>query len=193
MDKFTRGNGLLESFLAKRRTAKATYLLKNATKGKILDIGCGSYPYFLLNANFQEKYGIDPSLKNLKIDNLNLQRADVTKQKLPFKDDFFDAVTMLAVFEHIEHDKLQKLIKEINRVLIKGGVLVITTPAPWADKLLHQMAKVSLISSEEIHEHKHNHHKEKIEGIIESGGFAKRNIHSGFFEFGMNMWFTAKK
>jgi ubiquinone/menaquinone biosynthesis C-methylase UbiE len=158
-----------------------------------LDIGCGSYPYFLLHTDFTEKYGIDPSLTTLKIQGLDLKKANVTKQRLPFGNNYFNAVTMLAVFEHIEHDKLQKLIREINRVLVKGGILVVTTPAPWADKLLHQMARISLISKEEIHEHKHNHHRERIEGIIKNGGFKRRSISSGFFELGMNMWFVAKK
>jgi hypothetical protein len=55
------------------------------------------------------------------------------------------------------------------------------------------MAKVGLISAEEIHEHKHNHSKERIEDIIGDGGFSQANIRSGFFELGMNMWFVAKK
>jgi CTP synthase (UTP-ammonia lyase) len=68
-----------------------------------------------------------------------------------------------------------------------------TTPASWSDKLLHFMAKFGLISAEEIHEHKHNHAKEKIESILVEAGFEKRKISSGFFEIHMNMWFTASK
>jgi predicted SAM-dependent methyltransferase len=100
---------------------------------------------------------------------------------------------MLAVFEHIEYDKLSFVLKEVRRVLKKDGIFIITTPAPWADKFLHIMARFRLISSEEIHEHKHNHSKEKIEDILSKAGFDKRKIKSGFFEIYMNMWFSASK
>ena len=189
----TRGHGLLEGFLAKKRSSMANKLLKNAKKEKILDIGCGSYPYFLLSSNFKEKYGIDPSLKLVSNKKLKLLKKDATKQKLSFADNFFDVVTMLAVFEHIDGKKLNSLLKEIRRVLKGNGVLIITTPSSWSDKLLHNMAKIGLISSEEIHEHKHNHRKKKIEDIILEAGFEKERIRSGYFEVYMNMWFTAGK
>ena len=192
----TRGWGLLEVFLAKQRANKAnSFIPKTFREGKILDIGCGSFPYFLATTNFKEKYGIDPVI-NLKVvgeKGIRLNKIAAGAKRLPFEDSFFDVVTMLAVFEHIDHDDLTPVIKEINRILRKGGILIITTPAPWADKLLHQMARVGLISSEEIHEHKHNHRREKIEDIIESAGFKKNKIRSGFFELRMNMWFVAQK
>ncbi|MEK7160104.1 MAG: class I SAM-dependent methyltransferase [Patescibacteria group bacterium] len=196
MHRFTRGNGLLEDFLAKKRAEKANNLMpQNYRKGKILDIGCGSYPYFLINTNFNQKYGIDPSLKlsDIKNKQLNLQVLDVTGNKLPFADSYFDVVTMLAVFEHIDGDKLIPVLKEIYRVLKKDGMFIITTPAPWADKLLHQMSKIGLISSEEIHDHKHNHPRSKIENILQQGDFERHKIKSGYFEIYMNMWFTAVK
>ena len=141
----TRGWGLLEGLLARERANKANALISKAFRqGKILDIGCGSFPYFLTTINFKQKYGVDPSLNSLSVDDINLQRLDVAKQKLPFKNAFFDVVTMLAVFEHIEHKDLMPVIKGIYRILKKGGLLIITTPAPWSDKLLHQMAMMSL-------------------------------------------------
>lgn len=192
----TRGFGFLEDLLAKLRAdnanSKIPYSLR---KGKILDIGCGSYPYFLINTDFNEKYGIDPSLKLSEIiDNkLNLQTFDVAKNTLPFKDSYFDVVTMLAVFEHIDNSKLLSVLKEIERVLKNNGLFIITTPAPWSDKLLHLMARVGLISSEEIHEHKTHHSKKRIENVLLDAGFKKTKIKSGYFEIYMNMWFTATK
>ncbi len=192
MKNFTRGDGLLEGFLAKRRAEKANnFIPKIYRKGKILDIGCGSYPYFLSTTIFSEKYGIDPSLSIRKISNIKLIKKDVTKQKLPFNDNYFDVVTMLAVFEHINGNKIEFVLNEICRVLKKSGILIITTPAPWSDKLLHQMGKVGLISSEEIHDHKTHYQRLEIEDIISKAGFKKEKIKSGYFELGFNMWFTA--
>lgn len=196
MSKFTRGKGLLEDFLAKKRAQKANKFIPiDYRKGRVLDIGCGSYPYFLINTKFNEKYGIDPSLKLSEVSNneLNLQRADITKSELPFSDSYFDVVTMLAVFEHLDNIKLIPVLSEIRRVLKKNGLFIMTTPAPWADKLLHQMARIGLISSEEIHEHKTHHPKLKIEEMLQSAGFDRNKIKSGYFEVYMNMWFTADK
>lgn len=192
----TRGSGLLESFLAKKRAEKAnSFIPESYRKGRVLDIGCGSYPYFLINTNFKEKHGVDPAVNTglIRDKSVNLKKIDVSKNKLPFKAGNFDVVTMLAVFEHIEHDKLSFVLSEIRRVLKKDGIFIITTPAPWADKLLHFMSKFYLISKDEIHEHKHNHPKEKIESILQEAGFEKNKIKSGFFELGLNMWFTAVK
>ena len=191
---YTRGSGILEGFLAKKRAEKANaFIPKIYRKGRILDIGCGSYPYFLITTEFKEKYGIDPSLITLKVENINLQKLDITKNDLPFEDNFFDVITMLAVFEHIDEKKTESVLREIKRVLKKDGLFIITTPAPWSDKLLHQMAKFGLISSEEIHEHKTHHAKSKIEKMLVNSGFSHKQIKSGYFEIYMNMWFTAIK
>ncbi len=190
MTKVTRGSGLFEGFLAKKRAAKANSLLKQSKKEKILDIGCGSYPYFLMNTNFKERFGVDPSI-NSAVKGINLQKLDVSKQKLPFKDNFFNAVTMLAVFEHLDNKKIPFVLKEINRVLKKDGMLVMTTPAPWSDIILKNMARLSLVSKEEIHEHKHNLNAPIIRNYVAEGGF--RKIDNGYFELGLNMWFTGKK
>jgi len=195
MIKFTRGDGLLENFLTKKRAKTASNLISKTKRDKILDVGCGYYPYFLINSNFKEKHGIDPNtnLKELKDKNLFFKKMDVEKGKLPFKDNFFDVVTMLAVFEHINNDKLQFVLKEVKKVLKKDGLFIITTPAPWADWLIHFLGKIYLISDEEARDHKHNHNNKKINFFLEKSGFKKENINSGFFEFYLNMWFLAKK
>lgn len=194
-DNITRGSGLLEEFLAKKRVRMANKLIFKTKRDKILDIGCGYYPYFLINSGFKEKYGIDPStnLKKIKEKNLFLKKIDVENSRLPYKNNFFDVVTMLAVFEHINNDKLQFVLKEVKRVLKNNGVFVITTPAPWSDWLIHFLGKIYLISNEEAEDHKHNHDNKKINFFLEKAGFKKENIKSGFFELKMNMWFKIKK
>ena len=193
---YTRGDGLLEGFLAKQRSNLAnSFITPQKRKGKILDIGCGYYPYFLVNTNFNEKYGIDPfvNLSLIKKEKIKLIKNKVDNKKLVFQSNYFETITMLAVFEHIEGDKLIPVLREVYRVLKKDGMFIITTPAPWADKLLHQMSKFGLISSEEIHDHKHNHPRAKIGNTLQEAGFKKEKIKSGFFEIGFNMWFKAVK
>jgi SAM-dependent methyltransferase len=194
----TRGFGLLENFLAKKRTNIANKLVhKNHKKNRVLDIGCGTFPYFLVSSNAKEKYGMDPSvnLSLLKNNNKNifLKKIKVGKQRFPFKDNFFDVITMLAVFEHIDHDQLAFVLKEVKRTLRKGGIFIITTPAPWSDKPLHYLANFGLISKEEIHEHKHNLTHKRIKEYLKDAGFLEDKIKNGFFEVYLNMWFKAEK
>ena len=190
----TRGAGLLEGFLSRQRAKKANMLISDEKRtGKLLDIGCGSFPYFLTNTEFNEKFGIDPSLKDIDVKGIKLAKSDVSFTPLAFKNNFFDVVTMLAVFEHIEKDSLSAVLHEISRILKKDGVLIITTPSPWSDKLLHLMSKFGLISEVEIHEHKSHYTKSRIVEIINKAGFEKDFIKSGYFELGMNMWFSITK
>jgi ubiquinone/menaquinone biosynthesis C-methylase UbiE len=130
------GYGPLDVFLAKQRYKVAERKIYSAKKsGRILDIGCGCYPLFLTIINFAEKYGLDkniePSVANkMEKQGIVLINHYIEKEeKLPFKENFFDVVTMLAVFEHIIPENLVKLHKEIYRVLKQGGIYIITTPA----------------------------------------------------------------
>ncbi|MCU0287900.1 MAG: class I SAM-dependent methyltransferase [Acidobacteria bacterium] len=164
--KLTRGSGVFESFLARQRSQKANRLIPNSLRsGKILDIGCGTYPYFLEKTRFNKKYGMDKSdevtryihFPQLTTNNtpVDLQQWDFENQtNLPFESEFFNVVTMLAVIEHIEPANTRKLIFEIYRVLQKNGLLILTTPTAWTDSLLRGMARLKLVSPVEIADHK---------------------------------------
>lgn len=196
----TRGNGLLEGFLSKQRCLMSNKLIPESSRnGKMLDIGCGSYPFNLINTKFYEKYGLDKFIdetykENLDTDKINFFNFDLEKDnKLPFEDNFFDVVTMLAVFEHIEKEKLTSLISEVKRVLKNDGIYILTVPAYWTDKLLRTLAKLGLVSKEEVEEHKDSYTHKKIFYYLNSAGFTKKDIEAGYFELFMNLWVTAKK
>lgn len=98
--------------------------------GKILDIGCGDGQISkkIMKQTKSVVYGIDIAQKSLDYAAKNgilVKHADVTK-KLPFQANFFDGVYASEIIEHlIDPDNF---VKEIHRVLKKGGTLVITTP-----------------------------------------------------------------
>ncbi len=196
----TRGFGILEEFLAKKRAQRANSLIPQSYRsGRILDVGCGTYPAFLLLTAFSEKYGIDKTSsalwqRELKDCSLTLMNHDVENEApLPFHDEYFDTVTMLAVFEHIAHHNLPRALQELSRVLKRGGLLVITTPAKWTGSILNGMARLRLISSLEIKDHKALYTVDSIIKTLQHGGFTLKNIKFGYFEFYMNTWVTAIK
>ena len=56
----TRGNGLIEKFLAIKRAKLAHKLIPLLyTRGRILDIGSGVCPFFLIQTTLYEKNGLD--------------------------------------------------------------------------------------------------------------------------------------
>ncbi len=196
----TRGSGVLEAFLAKKRADKVNSLIKEESLGgKLLDIGCGSYPWFLKAVSVKERYGLDKSLTSevinqLKQPDLKLSSWDYIEEKsLPFTDNTFDTVTMLAVFEHIELTHLDNLLSDIFRILKPGGRFIMTTPAAWTDPLLRFFAFINIVSKEEIEDHKDTYTRNKVAKILAGNGFSEQNIETGTFEMFMNLWATADK
>jgi ubiquinone/menaquinone biosynthesis C-methylase UbiE len=166
--------------------------------GRLLDIGCGSFPLFLSQTVFREKHGIDrvphAARENCRGRGIHLVNQDLERDPcLPYPDKSFTVVTMLAVFEHVKPEQLTMLVSEVRRVLEPGGLYVMTTPASWTGRLLKLMARMRLVSSEEIDEHKHQYRHDEIRQILATGGFRPARIKLGCFELFMNNWGVATK
>lgn len=193
----TRSFGLLESFLASRRANIANkFIPAFYRKGRILDIGCGVFPVFLLKTDFKEKYGMDSALKIIKTGRKNIHFSSLNAEKgkpLPFRDNFFDVIVLLAVLEHLEGDSVEFILSEIRRVLKKNGRFILTTPSPWAGGLLKLMARLRLISQEEINDHKGSRNYYKVVAFLRKVGFNQSDIRKGHFEFFLNNWVYADK
>jgi len=189
----TRGHGLLEGFLARQRSLQADRLIPDGFRsGRVLDIGCGTYPLFLVRTRFAERYGLDRQVAT-GLSGLTLIAHDVaTNRRLPFESQFFDVVTMLAVFEHLEPGVLLDLLREIRRVLRPGGIYVMTTPAKGTEGLLGLMSRLHLVSREEVGEHQGAYTKPEIAELLERAGFQRSAITGGSFQAGMNLWSTAR-
>lgn len=195
-NKVTRGYGLLEKWLAVQRARVADQLIPPKLRsGRLLDIGCGAYPYFLTNTDFREKFGLEQCVTTqMKDGSVNIMAHDLHKEtRIPFRDNYFDVVTMLAVFEHIEPEKLTGVLSEIRRILKPGGLYLLTTPARRSDSLLRLLAKLRLVSPDEINDHKDTYDHQKIVSVLTRAKFKETNITCGYFELFMNLWATAKK
>jgi len=102
---------------------------------EILDLGCGDGRDMIV---FERKgarcTGVDFSEQMIREGVKRLRKAGVSKarlfvgsaQSLPFKDESFDKVSCSEIIEHIPD--WEKAIREISRVVKRGGLVVITTP-----------------------------------------------------------------
>jgi 2-polyprenyl-3-methyl-5-hydroxy-6-metoxy-1,4-benzoquinol methylase len=106
-------------------------------KGKLLDVGAGDgrFSLFLKNIGF-DVYVCDIDKSRFKAKDIPFKTVNLNK-KLPYKPNMFDVIILREVIEHIEDQ--YGLMKELYRILKKGGIVIITTPNVhnWFNKLIY--------------------------------------------------------
>jgi 2-polyprenyl-3-methyl-5-hydroxy-6-metoxy-1,4-benzoquinol methylase len=65
----------------------------------------------------------------------------------------FDAITMLAVLEHLPPPVQEGLAAAFAGALNSGGRVIITVPSPRVDAILHVLLRLRLIAGIAVHEH----------------------------------------
>lgn len=101
---------------------------KNFKKDKItLDFGCGIGQFSVI-FNSNKYYGTDIDKKYINFCRKNHKgNFQVIKNSPPynFKDKYFDQILVSAVIHHIDKKTLQKISKELKRILKNKGELMI--------------------------------------------------------------------
>jgi len=127
------------------------FINKLSYKFTVGDIGCGNGRHLILCAKqCKEALGIDLSYNLLRIvktklieNNLrNVFLIHSNMVELPLKDDILDAVLCIAAIHNIKgrNQRIQSL-KEINRILKKGGIGLISVWSRWQEKFRKHFIK----------------------------------------------------
>jgi len=124
--------------------------LDNIKNGKILDIatGTGELAIEIKKKCSNKIYGIDISEKMIEIANKKIRKLGFNNiklyvgdsQKMPFQNNFFDAVTISFGVRNFEN--LNKCLLEIKRVLKKNGKLNILETSVPKSKFLKFIYKI---------------------------------------------------
>lgn len=174
--------GVLEiDYHLKRKTKKSlVYRLKRRTKEaikaiekysqpprKILDLGAADG---LMLSKIKDKFpksncvGVEYSQELIDVNQdkrIKLIQGDV--QKLPFKENQFNIVIATAIIEHLSSP--QKFLAEIRKVIKRGGVVILTSPVPFWEKVATFMRHLPK------EEHQHTFTLLRLVKMFEDKGF----------------------
>ncbi|MBC7227788.1 MAG: class I SAM-dependent methyltransferase [Thermoflexales bacterium] len=156
---------------------------------RLLDIGC--WNGYLLerirdNGLYKELFGVDivpAAVETAQGKGFSAYVVDLNTDPLPFPDEYFDGVTMLAVLEHIFDP--YAVIKEVHRVMRSGGELVIDVPnaASFTNRARILFGRLPITSTDPGWDGGHLHYftKHALDRFLESQGFVviKRRTTGG--------------
>ena len=128
---------------------------------KVLDLGCGSgrHLVYLARQGF-EVFGIDLAERAIELaaDWLKKEEGAMVRievgsifERLPYEDDFFDAMISTKVINHGRIEEIRRAIKEIERVLKpKGLVFIEVTKGRRVRESKSQRARAEIIDPRTI-------------------------------------------
>ncbi len=168
----------LDRLLQRWRTRVA---LREVPRGaRVLDIGTHDGALFRLAR--VSGVGIDPELTaTAPVPGVALVRGAFPADLPPQQP--FDAATALAVVEHVPDEDLAGWAKALAELIVPGGVLVITVPAPAVDTILHVLMRLRLVAGIEAHQH-HGFRPSDLDAVF-AAPLWRRTKHRRF-ELGLN-------
>jgi len=111
------------------------YYVAREVKGRCLDVGCGRNNRFINEFLGGSGVGIDV----YKYEGLTDQQIIADMTKLLFADGEFETITLIANINHIPRSIRIKELKELYRILKKGGRIVLTMGNPFVEIIVHKV------------------------------------------------------
>ena len=175
----------LDQYLQRRRVSAALPYVPAGSH--VLDVGCADGALFRQGrSRIASGVGIDPD------DSGPWMEGPYERRTGPFPDvlcagERFDAVVMLAVVEHLSDAELSRWAEAVPDVLLPDGRLIITTPSPMVDHLLHLGIRMRLLDGMEAHQH-HGFDPREVPTIFSRPGVNLERRRR--FELGLNHLFV---
>src|SRR5581483_10823925 len=177
----------LDRFLQRWRNNKVRPFLTQGAR--VLDIGCSDGVLSREVSGLGEYVGIDPDTESETQDN----NARIIKGLFP--NDLpdarpFDAITMLAVLEHIPTEQQKPFAENCAKYLKAGGYLLITVPSPVVDRILDVLMFFKLIDGMALEQH-YEFDVSQTPSIFSSAGL--KLVAARKFQIGLNNLFVFQK
>jgi SAM-dependent methyltransferase len=156
--------------------------------GDVLDLGCGHAPLLdRCRPTIRSYTGVD-RVRAL-IDDCALRHPESRFVCLDLEDATldlgraFDVVTMIAVMEHVFDQR--RLFEAARRCLRPDGVIVLTTPTPWGNDVIHRLgAALGLFSPQAAADHCVIYNRRRLELMASRVGLRMADYRT--FQLGCN-------
>jgi len=181
---------LLTDYLMRRRNE----LVSRYIRGDVLDIGCGLGTIIPFLDAAQRYVGIEISQKfvaylSQRFPQRRFYNRNVDEEPLELDDDGFDTVLLVAVIEHLAHP--EKVLAEIQKYLLPGGSLVITTPTLWGQRIHRLGARLGLFHPHAAAEHVRAYDYVAVRDLVHRVGL--EIVEHRRFELRFNQLFVCKE
>ncbi len=184
--------------LSSLQTERYDYVSEEVT-GKCLDIGCGRYNRFIKEFVNNNGVGIDV----FEYEGLNKKNIVKDMTNLPFKDESFDTVTLIANINHIPKSIRKKELMDIYWVTKNGGQIIVTMGNPLVEILVHKVVwfydkffKTNVdVDTERGMEEDEEYYltDECIKSLLKKVGFKKIRKKYFITQWGLNHLFVGNK
>ena len=155
----------------------------------VLDIGCGDGALFsVLKDRIASGVGVDSDSVPEDYGTFRFIRGRAPDD-LP-AGETFDAITMLAVLEHIPADAQRNLAEGCWALLRTNGRVICTVPSPKVDTLIHLGKRLSILDGMQEHEH-YGFEPSHTVALFVDRGFTLHRVRR--FQFGLNNLFVFAK
>lgn len=159
-------------------------------KKTILDLGCGD-GFFAHVAFGRVDAGIDPderALKEARARRIYKEVKSYDGRKIPYPRSYFSTILCNSTFEHILN--IDEVLKEVARIIKKGGMLCFTVPTDsWSNYLFGNKIMGKSYESYFINKSKHwnLYSFKKWKGILKKLSF-EATYHAHYLDSKKAMW-----
>jgi len=154
---------------------------------RVLDIGCFDDSLFrYLGRRLGLGLGLDPLLAR-PVDGERFRLRQGSFPRMRAEEGPFDVITMLAVLEHVPGDELIGWAQTCFDVLVPGGLVVATVPAPAVDTILDVLIRLRVLHGMSVEEH-HGFEPDMAPRVFSRAGFTV--IQRKRFQLGLNNLFV---
>jgi SAM-dependent methyltransferase len=198
-----------------RRMARTLQLLSEEYRfGNLLEVGTSHLlPVAIREAQLdvditvtdfdlsKEKVGSMSCEINGKKKEVNVVRVNIEDEILPLPDEYFDTVLLCEVIEHMDVDPMHVL-SELNRVMKKDAVLIVTTPNITSSRNIYKMLNgnepyfyMQYRKHRDPYRHNYEYSLPTLEKVLAAAGFKGRLWTEDNFEDGidLNLFFDTSR